>query len=424
MLARDPIAGQGTLRVSASSEGQRVGEMFRGDEAFGDGSHMRRVLHVMSSLERSGMETMLLSSSSEWRLQGYECDVLATAAKIGPAAQRMRECGYGVFHIPFRSKWRYFPRAKFISDFYRLCRSGYDVVHIQTEAGRPVFAMLAKLAGVRQIAVTPHNVFNFRGVLRARKFCERHFIRILGGRFGMISDGVSKCEWETFRIKGVRIWNWLDTTQFRPPSIEERTAARQSLGVQKDEFIIVSVGNCNSAKNHGAILRALPLLPDTIHPLYVHIGREEPEFSERQLAAELKIEGKVRFMGSQADSLHFLWAADVFVMPSLYEGLPIAAIEAVAAGVPLVCSAVEGLSDVVAETKWTVPTSTTPESVAEGLAKVASIGTSERRQRALADSLHVRERFSVQNGVRSITNGLYGENLQGLQAATRQGRSS
>jgi len=371
---------------------------------------MNRVLHVMSSLERSGMETMLLSSCSEWRRQGYECDVLATAAKIGPAAQQMRESGYGTFNIPFRSKWRYLPRARFVWGFYQLCRSGYDVVHIQTEAGRPLFALLAKLAGVRRIAVTPHNVFNFRGMLRARKFCERHFIRMLGGRFGMISDGVSKCEWETFRVKGVRIWNWLDTMQFRPPSIEERTAARQSLGVQKDEFVLVSVGNCNSAKNHGAILRALPLLPDTIHPLYVHIGREEPESSERKLAAELKIEGKVRFMGSQADSLHFLWAADVFVMPSIIEGFSIAAIEAIAAGTPALFADVSGLSEVAAGTRWTNFTSTTPESVAAGLTKVAAIEPAERRARALADSQIIRERFSIENGVRSIVNGLYGEN--------------
>ena len=154
----------------------------------------------------------------------------------------------------------------------------------------------------------------------------------------------------------------------------------------------------------------MPLLPDTIHPLYVHIGREEPESSERKLAAELKIEGKVRFMGSQADSLHFLWAADVFVMPSIIEGFSIAAIEAIAAGTPALFADVSGLSEVAAGTRWTNFTSTTPESVAAGLTKVAAIEPAERRARALADSQIIRERFSIENGVRSIVNGLYGEN--------------
>jgi glycosyltransferase involved in cell wall biosynthesis len=223
----------------------------------------------------------------------------------------------------------------------------------------------------------------------------------------MISEGVRKCEWERFRNRGIRIWNWLDTSHFKAPTLEERATARRFLGIGDEELVIVSVGNCNSAKNHDALLRAISLLHATIHPLYLHIGRERPDFPERELASELKIESKVRFLGSQADTLPFLWAADVFVMPSLNEGFPISALEAVAAGVPLVCSKVEGLSEVAAETRWAILTSTTAESVAEGLAKMAAIEPIERHQRALSDSQLVRGRFSVRNGVRSIVEGLY-----------------
>ena len=368
---------------------------------------MKRVLHVLNSLQRSGMEMMLLNSAAEWRALGYECDILATANTVGPIAEPLRESGYAVFHIPFRSKQRYLPRRKFVSEFYQLCKSGYDVVHIHTEAGRPVFSLLAKLAGVRRIAVTPHGSFKFDGALRVRKLCERHFIRLLGGRFGMISEGVSVCEWERFRIKGVRIWNWLDTSHFRPPTTEERAAARRSLGIRDEQFVIVSVGNCAAVKNHQAILRSIPLLPSRICPLYLHVGREEPDLPERKLMAELKIEGEVRFFGSQEDPLPFLWAADVFAMPSLNEGFGIAATEAVAAGVSLVCSRVEGISDIAAAMRWAVLTTTTPESVAEGLVNVAGVKPSERHQRALSDSNVVRERFSIQNGVRSIVEGLY-----------------
>lgn len=353
------------------------------------------------------METMLLSSYGEWCRLGYECDVLATAKMIGPIAAQMRETGYGVFHIPFRSRWSYLPSAVFIRDFYRLCRSGYDVVHIHTEIAPPVCAVLARLAGVRRIAVTPHGRFKFRGGLRLRKFCERHFVHLLGGRYGMISEGVRKCEWERFRNKGVRTWNWLDTSHFKPPTLEARATARRSLGIGDKEFVIISVGNCHSVKNHAAVLRALPLLPDTIHPTYLHIGYEDPDFHERKLAAELKIEDKVRFLGSQADPKTFLWASDVFVMPSLNEGLGVAALEAIASGVSLVCSKVEGLQEIAAETKWAVLTSTTPESVAQGLAKVAAIDPRERRRRALTDSELIRERFSMQKGVLSIVEGIY-----------------
>lgn len=368
---------------------------------------VKRVLHVMGSLHLSGMETMLLSSYDEWRRVGYQCDVVATASSEGPAAAKMRECGYGVYHYPFRSRIRYLPSGKFISKFFLLCRSGYDVVHIHTEAGRPIFAALAKLAGIRTIAVTPHNVFRFGGMLRVRKLCERQLIRLLGGRFGMISESVRECEWSRFRIKGARVWNWLNTSHFSPPSLEQRNAARASLGITDDQFVVVSVGNCSKVKNHEALLRAIAMLPKETRALYLHIGREEEGCAERALAAELGIEGNVQFLGSQLDPLPFLWAADVFAMPSLYEGLGISAIEAIAAGVPLVCSHVDGLTDVAAETDWTIFTTTAPDSIARALRFVNDLHPSERRIRALSDSKRIRERFSMERGVDSIVNALY-----------------
>jgi len=370
---------------------------------------MKRVLHVMGSLQRSGMEMMLLSSYAEWRLLGYECDVLATKNTVGPLAQRMEECGYGVFHIPFRSRLRYLPRARFILEFYQLCRSGYDVVHIHTEAAPPIFATLAKLAGVRRVAVTPHNTFRFSGALRMRKRIERRFVRLLGGRYGMISEGVRLCEWETFRNQGVRTWNWFDTAHFRPAEEQDILSIRHSLGIREGEFVIASVGNCNRAKNHAALLGAIKLLPSTLSPLYLHIGSEESGFPERTLAQELRIETKVRYLGAQEDPLQFLWAADVFVMPSLNEGLSIAAIEAVAAGAPALFSNVPGLAEVAGETRHTILSEASPDSIAEALLRMVSIEPSERRRRALADSELIREKFSIENGVRSICDGLYAD---------------
>lgn len=82
-------------------------ESFLHDKCVKNRLKMKRVLHVLVSLDRSGMEMMLLNSAEEWYRRGYECDVLATAETVGPVAPQMRESGYGVFHIPFRSKWRY-----------------------------------------------------------------------------------------------------------------------------------------------------------------------------------------------------------------------------------------------------------------------------------------------------------------------------
>jgi glycosyltransferase involved in cell wall biosynthesis len=386
---------------------------------------MTRVLHVMGSLERSGMEMMLMSSSGQWRRAEYSCDVLATKREIGPLAEEMRTAGYGMFHIPFRSTRRYLPNRRLIPEFFRLCRNNrYDIVHIHTEAATPIFAILAKLAGVRNIVLSVHNTFLFDGALRTRKRLERLLIRTLGGRYGMVSTAVMECEQQRFHNPGVRLWNWLDTEYFRPPSAEERQAARQSLGCTEEQFVLVSVANCNHAKNHSALLRALPQAKQAGSVLYLHVGKEEPEKPELVLVKRLGIENQVRFMGSQPDPRLFFWAADVFVMPSLHEGLAISPLEAIASGCPAVLAEVSGLKEIATETKWAISVTPDEESIAAGLCRVATIPAEIRRSRAVEDSARIRERFSVQRGVQVMIEGLYavpfGAGVPSIHAANQE----
>lgn len=368
---------------------------------------MQRVLHVLSSLERSGMEMMLLSSYNEWLNQGFQCDVIATAKTPGVMVGDIKEAGYEVYHIPFRGSSRYMPNLRLFNDFFELCSSGYDVVHIHTEAAAPLFAILAKLAGVPKIALTKHNVFNYTGVLRFRKYLERLLIRSLGGRYGMISESVSRCEWERFKNFGSRVWNWLDDSYYRPASMEERVQARKGLDLGEDEFAILSVGNCSPVKNHAAILGAVALLPRQINAVYIHLGREQADEPEKALSKELGIASQVRFMGSRPDPRPFYWAADVYVMPSLHEGLSIAALEAVASGVPAIFSKVDGLTEITSQATHIRECSTAAQSVATAIAEVSRVGPDARRAGALVDSGLIRARFSVEAGVRSNVENLY-----------------
>lgn len=223
----------------------------------------------------------------------------------------------------------------------------------------------------------------------------------------MVSNAVAECEQERFRNPGVRLWNWLDTDYFRPPSDEERQSARQSLGCTEDQFVLVSVANCNCVKNHSALVRALPRIKQAVSPLYLHIGKEEPGRPELVLTKRLGLEKEIQFMGSQPDPRLFFWAADVFVMPSLYEGLGNSALEAIASGCPAVLAEVSGLKEIAAETKWAISVAPHEESIADGLLRMAGTSTEIRRSRALEDSAYIRERFSMQRGVRVMIESLY-----------------
>lgn len=367
-----------------------------------------RVLHVMQSLERSGMETMLLSSAEYWRARGYQLDLVATAADVGPFAPELAAAGYRVFHIPFRSRRRYLPHPRLIPEFWRLCRAGqYDIVHIHTEAASTLFAVSARAAGVAKIVFSVHNTFRFRGLLRARKFVERQMNHALGGKYGMVSDAVLESEWERFHNPGVRIYNWLNTGHFRPPSEDERVAARRRLGCPEGSFVLVTVGNCGPAKNHPELIRALLLAKKQLAVILFHIGREPEGRPEQELASDLGLTADVRFEGSRPDPRPYLWAADAFVMPSLHEGLAVAGLEAIASGAPAILANVSGLDEVAAQTCWAALCQPDAASLADAILDAARVPRATRLRHALEDSDRIRNEFSEENGVARLISGLY-----------------
>ena len=373
-----------------------------------------RVLHVLNQFEHSGAEINLLQSAQEWQRHGFSLDLLATGPNIGPLSKSLTAQGYRTFHIPLRSKRRFAPRADFITRFMSLCRANkYDVLHIHTESAYYLFALLGKLAGIPRVVRTVHNTFTFKGPMRQRKILERAACRsFLGLRSGLISSSVEDCEWKDLRNPGVRIDNWFDTNHFRPATESERIACRKELGCRDDEFVITSVGNCAPAKNHPEFLRALSLLGSEVNFLYLHVGSEPEGGKERQMATELGIAHRVRFVGRQPDPKRYLWASDAFAMPSLWEGFSIAALEAMGTGVPLLLTNVNGLRDLASAAKWVELVEPDARSIADGILRLFHSPAEEIRGRARQDSALIRERYSIANGVRRIITALYGVQIE------------
>ncbi len=128
----------------------------------------------------------------------------------------------------------------------------------------------------------------------------------------------------------------------------ERDASRKELGLADDELVIVNVANLRATKDHRTLLAAASLVRDAIPGvrfLSVGQGPMADELAHRR--DELGLGGAFEFLGFQADPVRVLVAADVFCLSSRYEGLPIASIEAMAAGLPAVVTAVGGMPDVV-----------------------------------------------------------------------------
>ena len=130
----------------------------------------------------------------------------------------------------------------------------------------------------------------------------------------------------------------------------DRAGVRARLGVPSDARIVLTVGRMTEQKGYGYLLEAVPTLvtqEPRAHVLIVGTGPLAPRL--RAQMRRLKLHGDVTFLGRRDDVPDLLAAADLFVLPSLFEGLPLVALEAMAAGLPVVGTRVCGTSEAVAD---------------------------------------------------------------------------
>lgn len=350
----------------------------------------RSVLFILGELTHSGAEKMLEAAAGLWQAAGLQPHILAVGEQPGDFASRLAACGYRIHHV------RFVRTPAFLAGlvaFHR--RHAFDIVHIHTEQAAFWHALIARLVRPRAALFrTVHATFAFHGLLRLRRLVQRAIMRgLLRVRFTAPSRSVADHERAVFRNAMPVLENWIAFG--RHFSAEWRVAMRDALGIAADTFVIASVGNCADVKNHRSLLQALAALPRDRPWLYLHVGSSEEEAGERQLAGDLGIGERSRFLGRR-DAADILAATDLFVMPSKREGFGLAAAEALSMGLPCVLSDVAGLRDFAefsAAIIWCDPQ--VPASIAEA---VAAGMQQMRRFPEIAD--RVANRFAPDAGVR------------------------
>jgi glycosyltransferase involved in cell wall biosynthesis len=322
-----------------------------------------RVLHVLGELRASGAEVMLRDAVPLFRSFSIEPLMLATGGRIGDFAEQYVAAGVKVRHLPFERKWRY------LHAFYRLVRAEeLDLVHVHTERANFVLGLAARAAGV-PVVRTIHSVFSYQDRLKQQRRLERWLLRKFGIRHISIGPSVEDNERRRLKNPTTRVDNWIGP-DFRPPDAEERLAARTAFEVPESAVVIATLGQCSEVKNHQAVLEALGLC--AVHAgrplIYLHAGYGPMEAHERELARNLHEVANIRFLGRVAEVRQLLWATDIYCMPSLYEGVGNAALEAIACGVPAVLSRVPGLVDVAEPAAGVQFVEPTAPGVAAGIA--------------------------------------------------------
>ena len=232
----------------------------------------------------------------------------------------------------------------------RLLKSGqYDIVHTHTETGGLILRLARRVKGNSRFFYTPHGMSFWKGSSLKSQLLYRPLERWICSCMDM-NLGMNKEEVDTLSK-----WNSKTATYVHGIGLnlkrfqvlgQSRNEVRAEFGVNDVDTMIVSVGELDDNKNHATVIKSLALLENRNFK-YIVCGVGPNKDVLMQLAADAGLSSKVVFAGYRSDIPDILHAADLFVFPSYHEGLPVSALEAMACGLPLVCSRIRGNVDIV-----------------------------------------------------------------------------
>lgn len=303
---------------------------------------MKKVLHILNSLLPSGAETMLKVSAEYWD-KDIDHHILATYKDIGEYATELQKSGYKIHHIYDDNKIK-----QHLKVFMFMKKNKFDVVHVHCEGQAFYYELDAILSGKKRVIRTVHNVFKFRKLLRIRRIITRNLAAIMGVKHVAIGESVYNNERKEYFLKCDIVNNWYDQNKYTYTNKNIRLKAREILDIPNNCYCIVSVGNCSQIKNHMSILYAIDKIKsqgiEKKELIYFHIGNGSQQEEELKYIKSKGLEEYVQYIGF-ADPSIYLQASDLYIMPSVYEGVGISALEAIATGISCLLTDVPGLKD-------------------------------------------------------------------------------
>lgn len=301
-----------------------------------------RVCYVCESWESGGIEAFITNVLTQMDLTKFEFDIVVAEMRESVFTLRLEKVGIHFLELSGSQKkiWRNY------NSFKKLLRERqYSIVHVHAfHALSLYYVHLARKAGVPVRIAHSHNTLLGSSRLRPLKQMIHRW-----SRYAYTSDATelwacSRMAMEfLFSDRGIKempnhiIFNGIDTEVFRFDS-QVRDRIRAQMGIT-DKFVIGNVGRLCEQKNQSFVLQIFAEICKSNSESYLLlIGKGKDEDMLRQEALQLGISKKVRFCGDVSDVASLLCAMDIFLFPSLFEGLGIAAIEAQAAGLPTICS--------------------------------------------------------------------------------------
>jgi len=302
-----------------------------------------RVMFLSTSMGMGGADKQLLSAAQLMHAQGHDVCIVSLT-ELGPMGLEARSQGIRTESLDMR---RGVPDPRGLIRLIRLVRAWKpDVLHSHMVHANLMARAVRLFARVPVIVSTIHNIYEggplWMAAYRVSNGLVDHMTIIseaAADRF--VKEGIVPRELLTCVPNGV------DTERFRQVAPGTREALRSSIGVD-DRFVWLAVGRFEIAKDYPNMLHAFAqVCQRDSNAVLLLVGHGSLQQETESLAQSLGLGDRIRFLGVRSDVPEVMAAADGYVMSSAWEGMPIALLEAGAAGLPIVATRVGGNHEVV-----------------------------------------------------------------------------
>ena len=312
-----------------------------------DISNPIRVLHVLGALNIGGAETMVMNLYRNIDRDKVQFDFVIHTTAHCDFTDEILELGGKIHSCPRYVGKNHFQYCKWWKNFLKE-HEEYHIIHGHVRSTASLYLAVAKKQGRITIAHS-HSTSNGEGVSALVKNIMQFPIRCTADYMFACSEsagewlfGSKAIEKENFKV----IANGIDLKRFAFDEAKRRQT-REMLGISEDTVVIGHVGRFTEPKNHKFLIDVFSEFQNKVPNsklLLVGDGELMPAIKEK--VSEKNIQEKVIFVGNRSDTEVFYQAMDVFVFPSLWEGLGIVAIEAIANGLTVIAS--EGVPGAIA----------------------------------------------------------------------------
>ncbi|MDI6452377.1 glycosyltransferase family 4 protein [Peloplasma aerotolerans] len=278
---------------------------------------------------------------------------ITSQEKVDTFKRELIDSDYQVHNLPIP---RSITKLKKIYQSYKivnkLCQTNnYEIVHCHSPIGGFIARLACKKARKKgtKVIYTAHGFHFYKGApiknwiiyYTIEKMLSKFTDTIITMNIEDYQNAKRFSTKNTIYIPGIGI-----DVDLIKNTVINKSSKRKQLGLTDEDFVFISIGQLSVRKNHEVIIKALSLVTNDSIKLII-CGLGELESYLQKLVNDLGLKKRVIFTGYRSDVYELLHMSDAFIFPSLQEGLPVSLMEAMAVGLPVVCSRIRGNIDLI-----------------------------------------------------------------------------